>query len=308
MDSDDALMLNAIAAGIAACTMEMDHKSSNTIPQQKFIRPLLGYMDFLALQNELPHEGDPLYRDQVRLSKEAVDLVVKLSRSYIPKSLEAKTVIMVTLQWLASGASARCQEQLFQDHNHVTVSRYRQIGIAAILKAMVDGGFYGSNPHESDCVVSSSHVFANEYPMLYKCIGALDGTNIPLVVNLDMQHRFRNRKGQTTTNAMGVVDETGRFLALFVGAEGCASDSFVFNMSNFERLIPDGHFYLGDAGYRLSPFLLTPYRNQRYHLREWAPNPDGRPKSAKELFNYRHSKARIVVERAFGIMKIKLCN
>ncbi|KAH9118236.1 hypothetical protein LEN26_012241 [Aphanomyces euteiches] len=170
---------------------------------------------------------------------------------------------------------------------------------------MVDGGFYGSNPHESDRVVSSSHVFANEYPMLYKCIGALDGTNIPLVVNLDMQHRFRNRKGQTTTNAMGVVDETGRFLALFVGAEGCASDSFVFNMSNFERLIPDGHFYLGDAGYRLSPFLLTPYRNQRYHLREWAPNPDGRPKSAKELFNYRHSKARIVVERAFGIMKIK---
>ncbi|KAG9410036.1 hypothetical protein AC1031_018072 [Aphanomyces cochlioides] len=42
-----------------------------------------------------------------------------------------------------------------------------------------------------------------------------------------------------------------------------------------------------------------------YHLREWANSEDDRLQNARELFNYYHSKARIIVERAFGMLKRK---
>jgi hypothetical protein len=55
-------------------------------------------------------------------------------------------------------------------------------------------------------------------------------------------------------------------------------------------------------GYALSRWCLTPYRGVCYHLREWA-RGNRRPQNAKDLFNLRHSSARNVIERVFGILK-----
>lgn len=46
--------------------------------------------------------------------------------------------------------------------------------------------------------------------------------------------------------------------------------------------------------------LITPYRNVRYHLKEYSGNP---PRNARELFNHRHSSLRNAIERAFGVLK-----
>lgn len=50
--------------------------------------------------------------------------------------------------------------------------------------------------------------------------------------------------------------------------------------------------------------FLTSYKGVRYHLKEWGPNADI-PQNPQEMFNMRHTKARNVVERAFGIMKMR---
>ena len=55
-----------------------------------------------------------------------------------------------------------------------------------------------------------------------------------------------------------------------------------------------------DAGYTNGPGFLAPYRGTRYHLNEWTGN---NPETYKELFNLRHSVARNVIERAFGLLK-----
>ncbi|GMF44455.1 unnamed protein product [Phytophthora fragariaefolia] len=60
--------------------------------------------------------------------------------------------------------------------------------------------------------------------------------------------------------------------------------------------------HIADAGYALQPQALTPYRGVLYHLKEWAAE-SGRPKTAKELYNLSHAKARNVVERVNGILK-----
>ena len=63
-----------------------------------------------------------------------------------------------------------------------------------------------------------------------------------------------------------------------------------------------GKYYLGDAGYSLTPYCLTPYRGIRYHLKDHfrSSNP---PLNAKELYNLRHSMLRNVVERTYGVLK-----
>lgn len=56
-------------------------------------------------------------------------------------------------------------------------------------------------------------------------------------------------------------------------------------------------------GYTNSNGFLTPYKGVRYHSKEWVLNTSV-PQNAVEMFNTRHTKARNVNERAFGIMKM----
>ena len=67
--------------------------------------------------------------------------------------------------------------------------------------------------------------------------------------------------------------------------------------------MPEGKFYLGDAGYACRPGILPPFRKTRYHLNEFS----GRngPQNPQELFNLRHSSLRVTVERAFAALKNK---
>nr|CAD1827961.1 unnamed protein product [Ananas comosus var. bracteatus] len=59
--------------------------------------------------------------------------------------------------------------------------------------------------------------------------------------------------------------------------------------------VPQGYFYLCDAGYPNGEGFLTPYRGQRYHLSEW--RQARQPQTPQELYNYKHSSARNVIER-----------
>eukprot|EP00644_Phytophthora_capsici_P018499 jgi/Phyca11/130735/e_gw1.97.16.1 len=89
----------------------------------------------------------------------------------------------------------------------------------------------------------------------------------------------------------------------YVGAEGSVHDSTVLRWSGLLERLPQHYYVLGDEGYGLSDQILTPFRGVRYHLKEWARSPSGRPQNAKQLFNLRHAKARNVIERVNGVLK-----
>jgi len=64
-----------------------------------------------------------------------------------------------------------------------------------------------------------------------------------------------------------------------------------------------GYYYLVDAGFTNGEGFLAPFRGQRYHLNEWK---DGRhPANPMEFFNMKHSSARNVIERCFGLLKMR---
>lgn len=55
--------------------------------------------------------------------------------------------------------------------------------------------------------------------------------------------------------------------------------------------IPNGALLLGDSGYPLQPWLMTPFPN------ECCPS--------EEIFNQKHRSTRNVIERCFGVLKAR---
>ena len=150
--------------------------------------------------------------------------------------------------------------------------------------------------------IAQNHRFAGYFD---GCIGALDGTHISATVPVAEQAPFRNRKGFISQNVLLVTTFDRTLSFVHAGWEGSAHDGQVLADAFLTglRRIP-GKYYLADAGYALRPWLLTPYRGVRYHLKEWLAG-NRRPQSKEELFNLRHASLRNVVERTIGIAKKK---
>jgi DDE superfamily endonuclease len=75
-------------------------------------------------------------------------------------------------------------------------------------------------------------------------------------------------------------------------------------MARHNFTTPKGKYWLGDAGYGNSEYVMVLYRGVRYHLKEQRQS-NKKPENAKELFNLRHASLRNVIERIFGVVKRK---
>jgi len=132
-------------------------------------------------------------------------------------------------------------------------------------------------------------------------VGAIDGTNV--LARVPKRHRaaFMGRKHTTTQNVLAAVDFDLRFTYVLAGWEGSAHNARIladalerddglrvpqgisiwlnlsamvlyvlvqsFNFSPLSFCL--GKFFLVDAGYAVRPRFLPPYRDTRYHLREY---------------------------------------
>ncbi|KAM6587387.1 hypothetical protein CsatA_009992 [Cannabis sativa] len=138
------------------------------------------------------------------------------------------------------------------------------------------------------------------------CLGALDGTYIRVRVPEADKPRYRTRKGEIATNVLGVCSQDMQFIYVLPGWEGSAHDGRVLRDALARRnglRVPNGYYYLVDAGYTNGQGFLAPFRGTRYHLNDW--NDGHLPNTAEEFFNMKHSSARNVIERCFGLLKMR---
>lgn len=136
------------------------------------------------------------------------------------------------------------------------------------------------------------------------CWGALDGTLVDAFVPVDEQASFYTRKKNRAQNVLALVGLDGRFHCVYPGAPGSWHDSRVFRTAIFEGAfeIPNDRYYLADSGYQGCPGVTVPFRSTLYHLQDWR-NTHQPPRNAKEVYNLRHSRLRVGVEIAFGLVK-----
>ncbi|XP_070401439.1 uncharacterized protein [Nothobranchius furzeri] len=139
------------------------------------------------------------------------------------------------------------------------------------------------------------------------CIGAIDGKHIFIQPPANSGSTFYNYKSRFSIILMAVVDTNYRFVYASAGTQGRASDAGVFAHSDLREAMDTGtlnvppdatlpgtdstmpYVLIGDEAYPLRPDLMKPYPSQNL-------NHDQR------IFNYRLSRARRVVENAFGIL------
>ncbi|CAN1837263.1 Protein ALP1-like, partial [Linum perenne] len=106
-------------------------------------------------------------------------------------------------------------------------------------------------------------------------------------------------------NVLGVCNPDCQFIYCLSGWEGSAHDARVLRDALCRPnglKVPKGFYYLCDAGYANCEGFLTPFRGQRYHLKEWGNN---QPSTPEEYYNMKHSSSRNVIERAFGLLKMR---
>jgi len=109
------------------------------------------------------------------------------------------------------------------------------------------------------------------YPYFKDALGAADCTHILAKVSSDNIPRFRNRKGEISQNVLAMCTFGLFFACVIPGWEGSVHDGRVLQWALQNGLeVPEGKYFLVDAGYALRKGFLAPYRGVRYHLREQA--------------------------------------
>ncbi|XP_033957729.2 putative nuclease HARBI1 [Pseudochaenichthys georgianus] len=132
-----------------------------------------------------------------------------------------------------------------------------------------------------------------------KAAGAIDGCHVRIVPPSGPDgHCYRNRKLFSSILLQAVCDHQGRFIDTYVGWPGSVHDSRVLRHSPLYRQAlypPPGHFILADGGYPCLQHplpLITPYKRPLQGV-------------GPQRFNSHHSRARSIIERAFGVMKTR---
>ena len=140
-----------------------------------------------------------------------------------------------------------------------------------------------------------------------QCAGAVDGTHIPIISPRNFPADYFNRKGWHSILMQGMVDHLYRFTDVYIGWPGRVHDARVLGNSTVYQKGEDGTLFpdckkvisgteipiviLGDPAYPLLPWLMKPYLDNGHLSRE------------QRTFNYRLSRARVVVEDAYGRLK-----
>lgn len=124
-------------------------------------------------------------------------------------------------------------------------------------------------------------------------IGAIDCTHIKISGQGRNGEIYRNRKQYFSINTQVVGSYDLRIQNIVARWGGSNHDSHIFSNSLLKTRMERGEFYpgilLGDGGYKLETYLLTPFRNP--------------VRVQEQVYNRVHIRARNTVERLFGVWK-----
>lgn len=123
-------------------------------------------------------------------------------------------------------------------------------------------------------------------------LGTVGCTHIAISPPSEMEQMYRNKKHYHSINVQIICDSDMRILDVVSRFPGSTHDSTVLKESGIHERFDKGEFsgwLLGDAGYGVKPWLLTPFEN---------------PATESEVrYNLSHNATYSVVERTIDVLK-----
>lgn len=129
-------------------------------------------------------------------------------------------------------------------------------------------------------------------------VSAIDGTHVAIrqPAASENGYLYHNRKHFSSLNVLLACSADQMILFANANYPGSVHDSAIWQMSGLKQMVQrdldDPHFILGDSGYPAERCLLTPVLDAR----------DG---SKEAAYNKAHKKARNVIERTIGCLKMR---
>ncbi|XP_071576796.1 putative nuclease HARBI1 [Temnothorax nylanderi] len=147
----------------------------------------------------------------------------------------------------------------------------------------------------------SSQIFEERSRGIRNVVGAIDGCHIPIKQPVRNANDYFNKKQFHSIILQGVCDHSARFIDVFIGMPGRMHDARVFRNSRLFQMLTDREnpillqrqHLIGDCAYPLMLNLMTPFRD------------NGHLPAAHIRYNVRLSSIRSIIERAFGLLKVK---
>ena len=220
-------------------------------------------------------------------------------RAAIPPGMK----LAITLRFLATGNSYASLAFGFRVAK-CTIGVIVPVVCQAIITEFQDEVV--STPRTPDDWRAVARGFSNRWNFQH-CLGALDGKHVAIRCPRNGGSLFYNYKGFHSIVMMALVDSDYKFIWVDIGSYGSASDAQIFNHSELYEMIEDRELGFPAAEPLVGDDEAVPYfliGDDAFALQSWMMKPFSRRNMQRDerIFNYRLSRARRVVENAFGIL------
>lgn len=216
--------------------------------------------------------------------------------------------LAVTLRYLATGDSMQTIAFSYR-LGHSTVCMIVEDTCDAIWNALAPEYLRTPSNRAEWMKISDGFYRVWNFP---HCLGAIDGKHVVLQAPPSAGSTYYNYKNTHSIVLMAVCDAHYCFTLVDIGDYGRHSDGGVLSHSNFGQAMENGtlslpdpdslpgaisitscpYVFVGDAAFPLRTYMLRPY-------------PGRFLEEDRQIFNYRLSRARRVIENTFGIMTAK---
>ncbi|XP_022167246.1 putative nuclease HARBI1 [Myzus persicae] len=255
--------------------------------------------------------SDRLFIKNFRLTKDAVRYLIDLLRPHIipntrSSAIDLNTKIFSTLNFLATGSyQSPIGNSKFMVLSQPTVSRCISEVVAALNLPEIFQGWVRFPKNMSELSEIRNEFYKETgFPGIIGCVDCTHVAIVPPSTNLNLnenqypEYIYVNRKGYHSINVQLICDSKLKILNVNALFPGSTHDIHVWNNSSILQTLQELHrrnhkdfFLLGDSGYPLRQWLLTPIANPTTN--------------AEIYYNQRQMSSRSIIERCNGVLKMR---